>query len=127
MKEKAKKFALNAYKFSNSWTGTIIIVLLVIFFIAQAFRIPSGSMKYSLLVGDHLFAKKFAYGISTPHLPFLEIPLIPGTDGLLHISKVASERVNKVEDYLKMGDKIPVRVGNIDPRSRKISLERSDI
>jgi signal peptidase I len=38
-------------------------------------------MKDSLLVGDHLFAKKFAYGISTPHIPFLEIPLIPGTDG----------------------------------------------
>ena len=69
------------YKFSNSWTGTIIIVLFVIFFIAQAFRIPSGSMKDSLLIGDHLFAKKFAYGISTPHIPFLEIPLIPGTDG----------------------------------------------
>lgn len=81
MKEKAKKLAYTAYKFSNSWTGTIIIVLLVIFFVAQAFRIPSGSMKNSLLIGDHLFAKKFAYGISTPHLPFLEIPLIPGTDG----------------------------------------------
>lgn len=81
MKEKAKDFALKAYRFSNSWTGTIIIVLLVIFFVAQAFRIPSGSMKHSLLIGDHLFAKKFAYGISTPHLPFLEIPLIPGTDG----------------------------------------------
>jgi len=81
MKEKAKKFAYKAYRFSNSWTGTVIIVLLVIFFVAQAFRIPSGSMKSSLLVGDHLFAKKFAYGISTPHLPFLEIPLIPGTDG----------------------------------------------
>ncbi|MCJ7665759.1 MAG: polyribonucleotide nucleotidyltransferase [Actinobacteria bacterium] len=55
------------------------------------------------------------------------INLIPGTDGLLHISKVANERVNKVEEYLKMGDKILVRVGNIDPRSRKISLERADI
>ena len=73
-----------AYKFSNSWTGTIIIVLFVIFFVAQAFRIPSGSMKDSLLVGDHLFAKKFAYGISTPHIPFLEIPLIPGTDGHIY-------------------------------------------
>ena len=76
-----KNFLYKAYKFSNSWTGTVIIVLLVIFFVAQAFRIPSGSMKSSLLIGDHLFAKKFAYGISTPHLPFLEIPLIPGTDG----------------------------------------------
>lgn len=81
MKKKAKDLAYKAYKFSNSWTGTVIIVLLVIFFVAQAFRIPSGSMKDSLLIGDHLFAKKFAYGISTPHLPFLEIPLIPGTDG----------------------------------------------
>ena len=81
MKEKALKAAYKAYRFSNSWTGTIIIVLFIIFFVAQAFRIPSGSMKDSLLIGDHLFAKKFAYGISTPHLPFLEIPLIPGTDG----------------------------------------------
>jgi signal peptidase I len=81
MKKKALKAAHAAYKFSNSWTGTVIIVLFIIFFIAQAFRIPSGSMKDSLLIGDHLFAKKFAYGISTPHLPFLEIPLVPGTDG----------------------------------------------
>lgn len=81
MKKKIFNAAHSAYRFSNTWTGTIIIVLFVIFFIAQAFRIPSGSMKDSLLIGDHLFAKKFAYGISTPHLPFLEIPLIPGTDG----------------------------------------------
>ena len=81
MKEKALDFAGKAYRFSNSWTGTIIIVLFIIFFVAQAFRIPSGSMKDSLLIGDHLFAKKFAYGVPTPHLPFLEIPLIPGTDG----------------------------------------------
>ena len=55
------------------------------------------------------------------------INLIPGTDGLLHISKVARERINSVEQYLKMGDKVTVRVGKIDPRSRKISLERTDI
>ncbi|SFV67730.1 Signal peptidase I [hydrothermal vent metagenome] len=72
-----KKILHKAYKFSNSWTGTIIIVLFVIFFIAQAFRIPSGSMKDSLLIGDHLFAKKFAYGIPMPYIPFLEIPLVP--------------------------------------------------
>lgn len=78
MKEKLYKL----YKFSNSWTGTIIIVLFVIFFIAQAFRIPSGSMKDSLLVGDHLFGKKFAYGIPMPHIPFLEISIMPWSDDL---------------------------------------------
>ncbi len=72
-----KNFLHKTYKFSNSWTGTIIIVLFVIFFIAQAFRIPSGSMKDSLLIGDHLFAKKFAYGIPMPYIPFLEVPIIP--------------------------------------------------
>lgn len=84
MKKKILDSLVKTYHFSNSWTGTIIIVLFVIFFVAQAFRIPSGSMKDSLLIGDHLFAKKFAYGIPTPHLPFLEIPLVPGTDGHIY-------------------------------------------
>jgi signal peptidase I len=78
-----KKWYSKLYEFSNSWTGTIIIVLLVIFFIAQAFIIPSGSMKKTLLIGDNLFVKKFSYGVPTPHLPWVEIPLVPGTDGHL--------------------------------------------
>jgi signal peptidase I len=77
-----KEILHKTYKFSNSWTGTIIIVLFVIFFVAQAFKIPSGSMKDSLLVGDHLFAKKFAYGIPMPHIPFLEVSIIPWSDKL---------------------------------------------
>jgi len=77
-----KKKLYSLYKFSNSWTGTVVIVLFVIFFVAQAFRIPSGSMKDSLLVGDHLFAKKFAYGIPMPHIPFLEVSIMPWSDSL---------------------------------------------
>jgi len=65
------------YHWSGTWTGTIVIVLTVIFFIAQAFVIPSGSMKNSLLIGDMLFAKKFTYGIPTPRLPWLEIKVLP--------------------------------------------------
>jgi signal peptidase I len=71
--------------FSSSWTGTFIIVMFIIFFIAQAFVIPSGSMKRTLLIGDHLFVKKFAYGIPTPHIPFLEIPVLPDFDGDGHL------------------------------------------
>ena len=73
------------YHFSNSWTGTLIIVLFVIFFIAQAFVIPSGSMKRTLLIGDHLFVKKFSYGIPTPHLPWLEIPVLPDFNNNGHL------------------------------------------
>ncbi|MEA3371065.1 MAG: signal peptidase I [Campylobacterota bacterium] len=87
-----KKVLNKAYKFSNSWTGTIIIVLFVIFFIAQAFRIPSGSMKDSLLIGDHLFAKKFAYGISMPHIPFIEMSIMPWSDKLRLVDGDTPER-----------------------------------
>ena len=70
-------FLKKIYDWSSSWTGTIVIVLGVIFFVAQAFVIPSGSMKNSLLVGDMLFVKKFAYGIPTPRLPWLEVKVLP--------------------------------------------------
>ncbi len=76
-----KKF----YTFFNSWTGTIIFVLLVIFFFIQAFIIPSGSMKNTLLVGEMLFVKKFSYGIPTPHIPWLEIPILPDFDDDGHL------------------------------------------
>lgn len=65
------------YRWSSSWTGTIVIVLGIIFFIAQAFVIPSGSMKNTLLIGDMLFVKKFSYGIPTPRIPWLEIKVLP--------------------------------------------------
>jgi len=81
MKEKLKKL----YHWSNSWTGTIVIVLLIIFFLAQAFVIPSGSMKRTLMPGDALFAKKFAYGVPIPHIPWLEIPLFPDFRGDGHL------------------------------------------
>ncbi|MBC8387565.1 MAG: polyribonucleotide nucleotidyltransferase [Actinobacteria bacterium] len=55
------------------------------------------------------------------------INLIPGVDGLLHISKVTNKRIKDVKDYLKIGDKILVRVGNVDSRTKKIGLERTDI
>jgi len=62
---------------SSSWTGTIVIVLTIIFFVAQAFVIPSGSMKNTLLIGDMLFVKKFAYGVPTPVIPWLNIRVLP--------------------------------------------------
>ncbi len=73
------------HRFSNSWTGTVIIVLMIIFFVAQAFVIPSGSMKRTLLIGDHLFVKKFAYGIPLPTIPWLELRVLPDFKGNGHL------------------------------------------
>lgn len=46
------------------------------------------------------------------------VELFPGTDALVHISKLADKRVEKVEDVVKLGDTIKVKVINIDDKGR---------
>jgi len=49
-----------------------------------------------------------------------------GKEGLLHISKISKDRVNKVEDVLKLGDTIKVKVYEIDEQGR-INLTAKDV
>ncbi|WNF19032.1 polyribonucleotide nucleotidyltransferase [Staphylococcus warneri] len=46
------------------------------------------------------------------------VELFPGKDALLHISQISTERINKVEDVLKLGDSIEVKVTEIDKQGR---------
>jgi polyribonucleotide nucleotidyltransferase len=46
------------------------------------------------------------------------VELLPGKEALLHISKIAEERVNKVEDYFSVGDPVKVKVMEIDRQGR---------
>lgn len=46
------------------------------------------------------------------------VQLLPGKDGLLHISQIANERVNQVSDYLKEGQKVRVKVIEADEKGR---------
>ena len=52
------------------------------------------------------------------------VEIIPGTDGLVHISQLDSHRVNSVEDVASVGDEITVMVTNVDPGSGKVRLSR---
>ena len=49
-----------------------------------------------------------------------------GKEGLVHISKISKERVKNVEDYVKVGDKVPVKVIGIDEQG-KINLTMKDL
>jgi polyribonucleotide nucleotidyltransferase len=53
------------------------------------------------------------------------VQLYPGKDGLLHISRVAKGRVDKVEDVLNVGDEVEVVILDVDERG-KVSLDRVD-
>jgi len=101
----------------------LIALLLALFirtFIIQAFKIPSGSMKKTLLIGDHILVSKFAYGIHIPNvIPFLNIKLF---DDILLFQKVPKREdiivfkypKNENRDFIKRvigipGDQLEVR------------------
>ena len=52
------------------------------------------------------------------------VEILPGTDGLLHVSEMAAHRVQDVRNEVKEGDQILVKVVNIEPGSGKIRLSR---
>lgn len=52
------------------------------------------------------------------------VEILPGKDGLLHISEIDHKRIENVEDVLKQGDKIKVKLIGIDLRSGKLKLSR---
>ncbi|MCR5073626.1 MAG: S1 RNA-binding domain-containing protein, partial [Clostridiales bacterium] len=88
---------------------------------AEAKRIIDGIVK-DIEVGDVI------YGTVVGIKDFgAFVNLKPGTDGLLHISRIAKERIAKVEDVLNLGDQVLVRVIDIDAKTGKISLTRKDL
>lgn len=52
------------------------------------------------------------------------VEILPGKEGLLHISQIDNKRVNKVEDVLKRGEEVTVKLLEIDTETGKLSLSR---
>jgi signal peptidase I len=85
----------------------LILALLIRTFIVQAFKIPTGSMEPTLLVGDHLLVSKYNYSFHIPNeIPFTSIQLFPD----YHFFSSIPERGNIVvfkypkdesKDYIK--------------------------
>lgn len=109
-------------------TEAILIALLAAMllraFVVQAFRIPTGSMKDTLLVGDFLLVNKFVYGVRTPdHVPVIdaEIPFmrLPAFKKPKHGDVVVFKYPNDPKlDYIKRcigvgGDTLEVENGNV--------------
>ena len=71
-----------------------------------------------------------AFGIAALHLlkpchTAAYLPPAPGKDGLVHISKLADHRIEKVEDACKIGDMMWVKVTDIDEKGR-VNLSHKD-
>lgn len=55
------------------------------------------------------------------------VEILPGTDGMVHISQLATTRINRVEDAVQLGDEVMVMVTDIDQGTGKIRLSRKAV
>lgn len=64
--EASSRSAATVIEYSRSFFPVLFFVLIIRSFVFEPFRIPSGSMMPTLLQGDYIFVKKFAYGLRLP-------------------------------------------------------------
>jgi len=92
----------------------LVAVLLALFirtFVIQAFKIPSGSMKETLLIGDHILVNKFIYGVK---IPFSQTTIVPITNPKHEDIVVFEFPEDPSKDFIKRvvgvaGDMVEVR------------------
>ncbi len=89
----------------------VVLALFIRTFVVQAFKIPSGSMKNTLLIGDHILVNKFIYGIK---LPFIGATLIPIKDPQREDIVVFEYPDDPSKDFIKRvigvaGDRVEIR------------------
>jgi signal peptidase I len=89
----------------------VVIALFIRTFVVQAFKIPSGSMKQTLLIGDHILVNKFAYGVKIPYLNTVLLPIKDPQRGDIVVFKYP---VDPQKDFIKRvvgvgGDVVEIR------------------
>lgn len=110
--EAGKKSALDTlWEYAKSILIALILALFVRAFIVQAFKIPSGSMIPTLLVGDHILVSKFAYDVK---MPFLNTTIWHRADPKRQDIVVFKYPLDPSKDFIKRviglpGDKIIIR------------------
>jgi signal peptidase I len=103
--------------FYKEWIEPFLIAAVIALFIRQfgveAFKIPSGSMKPTLTVGDHLLVNKFIYG---PRVPFTDIRIFAWKDPKRGDIIVFKYPEDETKDFIKRvvglpGDKVEIKKG----------------
>jgi signal peptidase I len=108
------------------WTKSIVVALVVWFFLrtflVEAFRIPSGSMENTLLIGDFLFVNKALYGAEVPiihaHLPAVREP---HRNDILVFDSVEEEGLKVVKRLIGMpGDTLSMEAGQLYRNGQRV-------
>ncbi len=75
MENSKDKFISTLKEYAQAIVIALILALFIRTFVVQAFKIPSGSMIKTLLIGDHILVNKFIYGVKNPFTRVTWIPI----------------------------------------------------
>lgn len=100
----------------------ILIALFIRTFVVQAFKIPSGSMKQTLQIGDHILVNKFLYGVKIPYWRKTIIPLKTPRRGDIIVFKYP---VDPKKDFIKR----VIGVGGdvVESRNKKLYVNHKPV
>ncbi|MCK9231261.1 MAG: signal peptidase I [Syntrophales bacterium] len=105
----------------QEYVEAIILAILIAFFIRtfviQAFKIPSGSMKPTLLIGDHILVNNFIYGVKVPYLRSTILPFREPKRGDIVVFIYPEDRS---KDFIKRV--VGVAGDTLEIRNKKIFL-----
>jgi signal peptidase I len=109
MTSKAKTSKIREY--AEAIIIAILIAAFIRTFVVQAFKIPSGSMKPTLEIGDHILVNKFSYGVKIPYLRTTVIPIGQPQRGDIAVFIYPED---KTKDFIKRviavgGDTVEIR------------------
>jgi signal peptidase I len=109
------------------WAKSIVVALVVWFFLrtflVEAFRIPSGSMENTLLIGDFLFVNKALYGAEVPII-HKRLPAVrePRRDDILVFDSVEEEGLKVVKRLIGMpGDTLSMENGELFRNGQRVN------
>ena len=123
----AKKKAPNKSKIREYTEAIVIAVLLALLiraFVVQAFKIPSGSMKETLLVGDHILVNKFIYGTKLPFTDSRFLIFRPPRRGDVIVFSFPKNR--EKEECTSFVKNISFRIGNAVSSLNPVYLFKDD-
>lgn len=111
---------------ARTWGVAILAVILIRGFIFEPFRIPSGSMVPTLLIGDHVIVTKFSYGI---WVPFTDIELIdlddPAVGDVIVFKYPRDPSLNYIKRVVAVpGDKIAVRNNIVTINGKLVNAQK---
>ncbi|MCK5925893.1 MAG: signal peptidase I [Methylococcales bacterium] len=108
-------------EYARSFFPVVLIVLLLRSFLVEPFRIPSGSMMPTLLIGDFILVNKFAYGVRLPvlHTKIIELsepergdvmvfryPKEPAVDYIKRVIGLPGDKITYKEKQVYINDKL---------------------